>query len=145
LNFISSFWNFHHGKKPPLNKATSTQKEKMLTYVETKNVLAWLWKLFESDFKVFIHPSSWNRFYNCNFIRVFTLPYRKLRHTVCQLSGVSTCFQVYYPCLRVAHWNTCVNGANLVKYCRKTRKHIKIIVLDSNVLTQPYFWPCYIT
>jgi len=31
---------------------------------------------------------------------------------VCQLSGVSTRFQVYCPCLHLAHWNASVNGAN---------------------------------
>jgi len=38
----------------------------------------------------------------------------KIWHTVCQLSGVSARFQVYRPCLHVAHRNTRVNGANFI-------------------------------
>jgi len=45
----------------------------------------------------------------------------KLRHAVCQISGVSTCFQVYPPCLQVAHRNTHVNGTNFIVNCHKTR------------------------
>jgi len=47
-----------------------------------------------------------------NIIKKVWLPLPKIRHTLCQLSGVSTCFQVYRPCLHVAHQNRCVNGAN---------------------------------
>jgi len=46
------------------------------------------------------------------FLAILSLP--KMRHTVCQLSGVSTRFQVYRPCLHLAHRNTHVNGANFV-------------------------------
>jgi len=45
--------------------------------------------------------------------KIIPLPL-KIRHTVCQLSGVSTCFQVYCPCLYMAHQNTCVNGIYLI-------------------------------
>jgi len=38
---------------------------------------------------------------------------------ICQLSWV-THFQVYRPCLQVAHWNTHVNGANFVVNRHKT-------------------------
>jgi len=39
----------------------------------------------------------------------------KIRHTVCQLSGVSTRFQVYGPCLHMARWKTSVNQE--IHYC----------------------------
>jgi len=44
----------------------------------------------------------------------------KIRRTICQLSGVSTRFQVYCPYLQVVHRNTCVNGANFVMNRHKT-------------------------
>jgi len=51
----------------------------------------------------------------------------KIRHAVCQLSGVSTRFQVYPPAFRciapVYKWdtkNTRVNGAKFVINCHKT-------------------------
>jgi len=37
------------------------------------------------------------------------------------LSGVSTRFQLYQPCLHMAHRKTNANGANFVINCHKTR------------------------
>jgi len=73
------------------------------------------------------------------FHAITSLP--KIRHTVCQLSGVSTRFRVYHPCLYVAHRNTYVKGGNFVINCHKTLVNtLKSIVLHSNVHTQSYFW-----
>jgi len=53
----------------------------------------------------------------------------KTRHILCQLSGVSTCCQVYpptfylsCPCLRMVHPNTSANGANFGVNCHNTRE-----------------------
>jgi len=66
------------------------------------------------------------------------LPPPKIRHTVCQLSGVSIWFHTYHPCLHLVDRNTRVYGANFIVNRHKTRVNTKIIVLHSNVLTQPY-------
>jgi len=61
------------------------------------------------------------RFEDAKAVKSTDLPLAKLRHTVCQLSGISTCCQVYLPafylsrtCLYMAHRNTRANGANFV-------------------------------
>jgi len=82
---------------------------------------------------LFVHaitlPCILTIYLNCIFFVLFWLQYKslsKIRHTVCQISGVYTRFQVYHPCLHVAHRNSCVNGANFVinhyKTCVNTLK-----------------------
>jgi len=46
------------------------------------------------------------------FLECGSLP--KIRHIVCQLSGVSTRFQLYHPCLHMLQQNMSVNGENFV-------------------------------
>jgi len=61
-------------------------------------------------------PLTPDCFTNKNF--PITLP--KIRHVVCLLSVVSTCFQVYRSSLHMAYWNRHVNDANFVVNCHKT-------------------------
>jgi len=52
---------------------------------------------------------------------LYNFPTKNKTHTVCQLSGVSTRFQMYRPCLHVANRNARVNGANFAVNRHKTR------------------------
>lgn len=51
-------------------------------------------------------------------------PLPKIIRTLCQLSGVPTCFQVYRHCLYVAHQNTHINGAN---FSRKFHRSLSVL------------------
>jgi len=56
----------------------------------------------------------------CLLLKMVKVSLPKIKHTVCQLSGVSIRFQVYGLCLHVAHRNTRVKGENFVINCHQT-------------------------
>jgi len=98
--------------------------------------------------KEYIHGKNWIYYLFWKFIQLsicwqfFTQSLPKIRHTVCQLSGVSTRFQVNCPGLHVAHWNTRGNSVNFVVNCHKT--HINTLKSSFKCACTALFWPWYL-
>jgi len=61
----------------------------------------------------------------------------KVRHTVCELSGVSPAFRCITP---VYMWHIGIHVLMVQISSWTAIKHLKIIILHSNMHTQPYFW-----
>jgi len=79
---------------------------------------------YESIFNVKCYVLAHQEYFQASLPSFLSFPHlpslKKIRHTVYQLSGVSSRSQGYRTCLQVAHQNTLVHGANFIVICHKT-------------------------